>query len=336
VEFFRKVTQFDFMRWRRAALVLSMVLNIVTVALLFTRGLNLGIDFSGGTLLELNYAETVEVSQVRTALVAGGIEGASVQHFGTTRDVLVRLRGEEGKTSAEQSNAVLAVLRVPFGEKPVEGGRLGAAQQCTTAQQPAAHDCRVQMRRVEYVGPQVGGELVEKGILALLFALLGILIYVAFRFEWRFAVGAVIATVHDVLLTVGFFSVTRIEFSLVELAAVLTVMGYSVNDTVVVYDRIRENFRKLRREDVLATMNISVNETLSRTVMTGVTTLMVAGVLLVFGGETLFGFTSSLIFGVLVGTYSSIFVASPAVFALGITRADMAPVPKEGAADSRP
>jgi preprotein translocase subunit SecF len=192
------------------------------------------------------------------------------------------------------------------------------------------------MRRVEFVGPQVGGELLEKGLLALTFALLGIMVYVAFRFEWRFAVGAVVATLHDVLLTLGFFAVTGIEFGLVELAAVLTIMGYSINDTVVVFDRIRENFRKLRKETTLVITNTAINETLSRTVMTGVTTLLVVGALIALGGDTLFGFAAALIFGILVGTYSSVFVASPSVLFLGLERADMLPPKKEGAADSTP
>jgi preprotein translocase subunit SecF len=191
-------------------------------------------------------------------------------------------------------------------------------------------DCTVQMRRVEFVGPQVGGELTEKGGLAMLYALIGILIYVAIRFEWRFAIGAVVALVHDVLITLGVFSVLALEFSLPVLAAVLAVIGYSLNDTIVVFDRVRDNFRKMRKGSVVAIMNNSVNQTLPRTVLTSVTTLLVVLTLLLAGGEIIKGFASALLVGVIIGTYSSIFVASPAVLMLGISREDMLPVPKEG------
>jgi preprotein translocase subunit SecF len=186
------------------------------------------------------------------------------------------------------------------------------------------------MRRVEFVGPQVGGELTEKGGLAMLYALIGILIYVAIRFEWRFAIGAVVALVHDVLITLGVFSVLALEFSLPVLAAVLAVIGYSLNDTIVVFDRVRDNFRKMRKGSVVAIMNNSVNQTLPRTVLTSVTTLLVVLTLLLAGGEIIKGFASALLVGVIIGTYSSIFVASPAVLMLGISREDMLPVPKEG------
>ncbi len=338
MEFFRKVPNIDFMGRRRLALVLSTALNLATVVLLITLKLNLGLDFTGGTLVEVHYEQAVEVADVRQALADGGIDRASVQHFGTAQDVLVRLPLEEARSSAEQSNRVMEALRAPYGEILLErpaGGSAGT-QQCVFAGKREPHACRVQMRRAEFVGPQVGRELYEKGILALVYAMLGILIYVAFRFEWRFAVGAVVATLHDVLLTLGFFSITRLEFTLVELAAVLTVMGYSINDTVVVFDRIRENFRKRRGEEVPAIMNAAINETLSRTVMTGLTTLLVVGALFALGGEALRGLSAALIFGIVVGTYSSVFVASPAVLALGLTREDMLPPKKEEGVDDRP
>lgn len=330
MEFFRKVPKYPFMRWRTPALVVSTALNAVVIGLVAVKGLNLGIDFTGGTLVELNYAQPVEIRTVREALDARGVRNAIVQHIGTTRDVLIRLRAEKGASSAQQSTQVMEAVRGAMGETPVDAGVPGRAQQCRSGAAAAA-DCKVQLRRVEFVGPQVGIELVEKGILALVYALIGIMIYVAVRFEWRFAVGAVVATLHDVLLTFGFYAVTRMEFGLVELAAVLTVMGYSINDTVVVYDRIRENFRKLRKDDPATIMNISINETLSRTVMTGVTTLMVVSALFFFGGDSVHAFSAGLIFGILVGTYSSIFVASPAVLALGLTRLHLMPVKKEGA-----
>jgi preprotein translocase subunit SecF len=337
MEFLKKTPNIDFLGKRKFAIVVSMLLNVAVIVLFLTRGLNYGVDFTGGTVIEVSYANPVEVAEVRKALVAGALEGAAVQHYGTARDVLIRLRVEEGKTTAQQSNVVMEALRAPLGERAIEEeSRPGAAQRCLKAQGGTPVACEVQVRRVEFVGPQVGRELMDKGLLGLLFALIGILIYVAFRFEWRFAVGAVIATLHDVLLTIGFFSITRIEFSLVELAAVLTVMGYSINDTVVVFDRIRENFRKLRTDDVVLIMNRAVNETLSRTLMTGVTTLLVAGALFFYGGDSLFGFSAALIFGVLIGTYSSVFVASPSVLMLGLTRADMVAPKKEEAAEGTP
>lgn len=336
MEFFRKVPNFNFMGKRHAALILSTLLNIATLVLLFTYGLNLGIDFTGGTLVEVHYAKPVEVSEVRKALAQEGLERASVQHFGTPRDVLVRLQVEEGTTSAQQSDKVMQALRAPLAEQLAPQTGIRGAQQCMSAKTAQPFACQVQMRRVEFVGPQVGGELMEKGLLALLYAMIGISIYVAFRFEYRFAIGAVIATLHDVLLTMGFFVVTQIEFSLVSLAAVLTVMGYSINDTVVVFDRIRENFRKLRKETSTVIMNTAINETLSRTIMTGVTTIMVVGAMFFLGGDTLHGFSAALLVGILVGTYSSIFVASPAVLALGLQRADMVPVKKEGAQENLP
>jgi len=241
----------------------------------------------------------------------------------------VRLPVSEGKAASEQSSDVVSALRNASGETLTESVQ-GGLQQCTTAG-GSVTDCQVQMRRVEFVGPQVGGELTEKGGLAMLYALIGILIYVAFRFEWRFAVGAVIALVHDVLITLGVFSLLAIEFSLPVLAAVLAVIGYSLNDTIVVFDRIRDNFRKMRKGTVLAIMNRSVNETLPRTVLTSVTTLLVVLTLLLAGGEIIKGFAIALLIGVLIGTYSSIFVASPAVLVLGISREDMLPVAKEGA-----
>lgn len=336
MEFFRKIPSIDFMRWRRHALVLSMLLNVVTIVLLFTRGLNLGLDFTGGTLVEVHYNRPAEIAEIRQALSEGGIERASVQHFGTTHDALVRLPVDEQRTAAEQSNRVMAALRGRAGETLFERGKISGEQQCVSTQQREPFDCAVQMRRAEFVGPQVGGEMAEKGALALLFAMLGILIYVAIRFEWRFAVGAVVATIHDVLLTVGFFVVTRLEFSLVELAAVLTILGYSLNDTVVVFDRIRENFRRRRPESVVGVMNASINETLSRTIMTSTATLFVVVAMFVLGGDALYGFAASLIVGIFVGTYSSIFIASPAVVMLGLTREDMLPVKKESVAEERP
>jgi len=326
---FKQVTQFDFLGKRRTAWIVSLVLLVLSIGSLGIRGLSFGIDFTGGTLVELEYTQSADPVVVRSVLRDAGVDNAIVQYFGTSRDILVRLPVSEGQAASEQSSDVVSALRNASGETLTESVQ-GGLQQCTTAG-GSVTDCQVQMRRVEFVGPQVGGELTEKGGLAMLYALIGILIYVAFRFEWRFAVGAVIALVHDVLITLGVFSIVGIEFSLPVLAAVLAVIGYSLNDTIVVFDRIRDNFRKMRKGTVLAIMNRSVNETLPRTVLTSVTTLLVVLTLLLAGGEIIKGFAIALLIGVLIGTYSSIFVASPAVLVLGISREDMLPVAKEGA-----
>jgi preprotein translocase subunit SecF len=223
----------------------------------------------------------------------------------------------------------MVALRSPYKET-LATNPTGDLQQCVS-DSGVSGPCAVQMRRVEFVGPQVGEELTEKGGLAMLYALLGILIYVSWRFEWRFAIGAVAALVHDVLITVGVFSVLGLEFSLPVLAAILAVIGYSLNDTIVVFDRVRENFRKMRRGTPVEIMNVSVNQTLSRTLLTSMTTLLVVLTLLIIGGEIINGFATALLVGVLVGTYSSIFIANPAVLVLGISRDDMLPVKKEGA-----
>ena len=337
MQILNKTTTFDFLGKRKLALILSLVLIAICIIAIATRGLNFGIDFTGGTLVEVGYEEAVDVESVRGALNDGGISDAVVQYFGTSSDVLIRLpsaASNETLKAAEISSGVMQALRAPVGEVLID--QPGSdAQQCSRG--GSSGDCSIQMRRVEFVGPQVGDELTNQGGLAMLYALFGILIYVTFRFEWRFAVGSVIALVHDVLITVGVFSIFQFEFSLPVLAAVLAVIGYSLNDTIVVYDRIRENFRKMRKSDALNIMNTSINQTLPRTVLTSLTTLIVVLTLLIFGGEVIRGFSIALFVGVLVGTYSSIFVASPAVLALGITREDMMPVVKEGAeADPQP
>jgi preprotein translocase subunit SecF len=329
MRFFEKVTDFDFLGKRRSALLVSLVLLAISAGSLGIRGLNFGIDFTGGTLVEVSYAEAVDPVEVRSVLVKAGIDSAIVQYFGTSKDILVRLPVVAEQASAERSTAVVQALRGPIGEALAESPE-GGLQQCHSTNGGLVGDCTVQMRRVEFVGPQVGGELTEKGGLAMLYALIGILIYVAIRFEWRFAIGAVVALVHDVLITLGVFSVLALEFSLPVLAAVLAVIGYSLNDTIVVFDRVRDNFRKMRKGSVVAIMNNSVNQTLPRTVLTSVTTLLVVLTLLLAGGEIIKGFASALLVGVIVGTYSSIFVASPAVLMLGISREDMLEVPKEG------
>ncbi|MHC8598483.1 protein translocase subunit SecF [Arenicellales bacterium IMCC55707] len=329
MQFFKNVTTIDFLGQQKSAFVLSIVLIVCSIASLGIRGLNLGIDFTGGTLVELAYERSVNPSDVRTTLSNAGIEDGVVQYFGTSKDILIRLPVDPDQATAEQSSTVVGALRDEVGEQLAESPE-GGLQQCVSPA-GAVSDCQIQMRRVEFVGPQVGGELTEKGGLAMLYALIGILIYVAIRFEWRFAVGSVVALIHDVLITLGIFSFLAIEFSLPVLAAILAVIGYSLNDTIVVFDRIRENFRKMRKGQSIEIMNRSINQTLPRTILTSLTTLLVVVTLIVAGGEIIKGFAIALLIGVIVGTYSSIFVASPTVLFLGISREDMLPVQKEGA-----
>jgi len=294
-------TNINFMGKGKLALSLSVLVLAGCVVSLLIRGMNLGLDFTGGSIIEVSYPASVEIPLVRDTLQKAGFGDAQTQHFGTSSEVLIRIPPRQGLTSADLSNQVINALKV------MEGG------------------AAVEMRRVEFVGPQVGGELVEQGVLAMLIALLGILIYVAFRFEWRLAVGTIAATVHDVVFTVGVFSLLQIEFDLTVLAAVLAVIGYSVNDTVVVLDRIRENFRRMRKETTLEVMNSAINQTLSRTLMTSVTTLLAVIVLYFFGGPAMRGFSIAMIIGILVGTYSSIYIASATALYLGVSREDLLP-----------
>lgn len=294
----------DFMGKRKLAAFFSITLMVASIASLVIQGLNFGVDFTGGTLVEVGYAQPVELESIRSALASSEFGEATVQSFGRASDVLIRIAPKQGSNTADISGAILELLQ--------------------------AGDQSVEMRRVEFVGPQVGEELTEDGGLAMLYALLGILIYVALRFQMRFSVGAIAALVHDVLITIGIFSVTQMDFDLTVLAALLAVIGYSLNDTIVVFDRIRENFHKMRKVTPIEVMNTSLNQTLSRTIMTSVTTLLVLTALFLVGGKIIHGFSTALIIGVLIGTYSSIFVASPVTLALGITKEDLMPVEKEG------
>lgn len=297
----------DFMGKRRFALVLSAVLVLGSIAALATNGLRLGIDFTGGVLVELGYPEPADLDAIRATLAGSQFGDAVVQLFGAPEDVLVRLAPSEELATADVSTGVLELL-------------------------PGA-----EMRRIEFVGPQVGEELTEDGALAMLYALGGILLYVMVRFTLKFSLGAIAALVHDVLIVLGFFAVTQMEFDLPVLAALLAVIGYSLNDTIVVFDRIRENFRRVRKGTSENVINRSLNQTLSRTIMTSLTTLVVLIALFVLGGELIHAFATALIVGVLIGTYSSIFVASTTALALGVSKVDLMPVQKEGVtADERP
>ena len=312
MELLKTQTNIDFLGQRKQAMIFSGVLLLVSLVSFGLRGLNYGIDFTGGTLIEVSYPNSADLVQVRTDLAVAGFPEAVVQYFGTTRDVLVRLapRGEVSK--AELSSDVLRVLKQNGGDG-------------------------MKLRRVEFVGPQVGEELTEQGGLAMLVALGAILVYVSFRFQWKFSLGAVAALFHDVIVTIGFFSLLGLEFNLTVLAAVLAVIGYSLNDTIVVFDRVRENFRTMRKGTPIQIFNASLNQTLSRTLMTSLTTLLVLTALFFLGGELIHEFAIALIVGVIVGTYSSIYVASTSALALGVMKADFLPVQKEGAgADASP
>jgi preprotein translocase subunit SecF len=313
MKFFSQKTNIDFMGKRNVALILSSIIIIAAIIILPVRGLNFGLDFTGGTLIEVAFPTAPDISEVRANLAAEGLDDAVVQTFGAATDIVVRVPpSETGESNAELSTRVLAALS-----------------------QNAAGD--VEMRRVEFVGPQVGEELTEQGILAVVYALIGIFLYVMFRFQWRFSVGAVVAVVHDILFSMGALSLMQIEFDLTVVAALLAVVGYSLNDTIVLFDRIRENFPRLGKKSSAEVINISVNETLSRTIMTSVTTLMVLASLFVFGGEIIHGFALTLIIGVVVGTYSSIYVASSSLLLLKVSKFDLLIIEKEGAQlDSHP
>ncbi len=318
----------DFLGKRKLALGFSLLLVAISIVSLATRGLSFGIDFTGGTLVEISYQETVAIEDVRSSLSDDGYDDAIVQYFGTAKDVMIRvpLKGEE--KGALISEKIMLALHRSQGEFVTDTDPVSKEQTCSIDGQQGI--CKVQMRRVEFVGPQVGDELTNQGGLAMLYALFGILAYVAFRFEWRFAVGSVVALVHDVIITVGIFSVFQMEFTLTVLAAILAVIGYSLNDTIVVFDRIRENFRKLRKEVPQEIMNRSINQTLPRTILTSLTTLLVLFSLYFFGGDIIHNFSVALILGVVIGTYSSIYIASPSVLMLGISRENLLQVKQEG------
>nr|VFJ60468.1 MAG: protein translocase subunit secF [Candidatus Kentron sp. FW] len=306
MQLFNKATNIDFMGQRRYAVVFSAILILLSLTSLAVRGINFGIDFTGGTIVEIGYPEPVDLGTVRARLENIGFSGAVVQHFGTTRDVLVRLRPHGDRDKAALSNRIIQELQTAAGVE-------------------------LNLRRVEFVGPQVGKELTEQGGLAMLIALGAILIYVAFRFEYRFAIGSVAALIHDVIITLGFFSIFFIEFDLTVLAAILAVIGYSLNDTIVVFDRIRENFRKIRKGTPIGIINESLNQTLARTLITSLTTLLVLITLFFLGGKLIHGFSTALIVGVLIGTYSSMYVAGTTVLTLGVSKEDFMLVQKEGA-----
>ena len=297
----------NFMRLRVPAMVLSTILILGSFVSLGVNSLNWGLDFTGGTLIEVGYEDSANLESIGTLLNNAEFEDAIVQNFGSSQEVLIRIAPRDGVKAATIGEQVLAALR--------------------------ADGTAVDMRRIEFVGPNVGEELTEQGGLAMLVALICILVYVAMRFEWRFALGSVSALAHDVILTLGLFSILQIEFDLTVLAAVLAVIGYSLNDTIVVSDRIRENFRKIRKGEPIDIINISLTQTLNRTIITSLTTVLVLVALFYKGGALIHGFATALLFGVVVGTYSSVYIASSVALALGISKEDLMPpqVEKEGA-----
>jgi len=289
-----------FMNYRKGAMVFSLLLMLTAIVSLATNKLSLGLDFTGGTLIEVGFEQAADLNKIRNLMDNNGFDDAKVQFYGSSRDVVIRLGQREDVKAEMLGNEILSLLQTGTGQS-------------------------VDMRRIEFVGASVGDELMEQGGLAMLTALICILIYVAFRFEWRFAVGSVVALFHDVLLTLGLFSIIGLEFDLTVLAAILAVIGYSLNDTIVVSDRIRENFRKIREGGPAEIINISLTQTLSRTFITSITTLLVLAALFFRGGELIHGFATALLFGVFVGTYSSIYVASSVALSLGISKESLIP-----------
>jgi len=295
---------FDFMKHRRVAMTVSSLLSIIAIGAMLFKGFNFGVDFTGGVIVEVTYQTAPNLEGIRTDLAAAGFESPQVQNFGSTTDVLIRLPPiDAGSNVAAVQEQVLGILR--------------------------AKDANVTVQRLESVGPQVGEDLAEQGGLAMLFALIMVFIYVMLRFRWKFAVGAIVATLHDIIVTAGVFAVLGWQFDLTVLGSVLAVLGYSLNDTIVVYDRIRDNFRLMRRGSPVEIVNTSVNQTLARTLVTGVTSLLVLIALMFLGGDTLWGFSVALIIGIVVGTYSSIYVASAMALLLDVSPADLVETKQE-------
>jgi preprotein translocase subunit SecF len=304
MELFNPNSNVDFLGWRKVSVAISIVLMIVSLGLLATRHLNYALDFTGGVLVEALYEQPVEVDQVRAALESGGFHNAQVQSLGGTREVSIRLQATEDQKNADKvASDVVAALK---------------------AQRPD-----VVSKRHDFVGPQVGAELKSDGIVAAVFVMLGIMIYIGIRFEKRFAIAAIASEVHDTILTLGFFAATQLEFDLTVLASLLAVIGYSINDKVVVFDRVRELFRLTRKAEPYAILNQSINQTLSRTIMTSLTTSLTMFALYFFGGTAVHGFALTMLVGIVIGTLSSIFFANPILYWLGVSKSDLMPVSKD-------
>jgi preprotein translocase subunit SecF len=304
MELFNPNSRIDFMGARKWTAMISILLLLSSISVLLVKGLNWGLDFTGGTQIEMHFPQVADLANIRTALGQAGFPEAQVISYGTSSDVLISLAPRADVEHSAMMQQLASLL--PDGE----------------------------VRRVEFVGPQVGQELATKGALAIIVAMIAIMLYIALRFEYRFAISAIVALIHDPLLILGIFSLWQIEFDLKVLAAILAVIGYSLNDTIVVFDRVRENFRKIRHLSVVEIMNLSINQTLSRTIITSVLTLVVVVVLFLYGGETIHGFSLALIIGIVFGTYSSIYVAGTLSIMLGLQRSDL--VPGKKAVDERP
>lgn len=311
MEFFRIKKDIPFMSYGRLTTAISLITFLLAIYFLAVKGLNLGVDFTGGTMMEVSYPQTANIGEIRTAVQSVGLSDVTVQNFGTSRDVLIRLPVKEGLTTAQLSEEVMQALREA--------------------------DRSVVMNRVEFVGPQVGQELYESGALALLLVSIGIMLYLYFRFEWQFALAAIIANSHDIVIILGFFAFFQWEFNLTVLAAVLAVLGYSVNESVVVFDRIRENFRKMRKALPKDIIDNAITSTMSRTIITHFSTQLMVLSMLIFGGEVLHNFSLALTIGILFGIYSSVLVASPIVLYLGVSRETFVkPEKKETEAEALP
>jgi preprotein translocase subunit SecF len=308
MELFRIKKDIPFMSYGRLTTSISLITFLLAIFFLATKGLALGVDFTGGTVMEVSYSQPADLNKIREAIGRLGLVDAAVQNFGTARDVLIRLPIKQGMSSAQLSETVTAELK--------------------------KGDATLEVRRVEFVGPQVGKELVQNGALGLLFVSIGIVVYLWFRFEWKFGVAAIIANLHDVVIILGFFSIFQWEFSLSVLAAVLAILGYSVNESVVVFDRVRENFRKMRKASVTTIIDNAITRTMSRTIITHGSTQIMVTSMLIFGGETLHYFALALTIGIMFGIYSSVLVASPIVMWLGVSREDLVKPEKKTAAET--
>ncbi|AIS16507.1 MULTISPECIES: protein translocase subunit SecF [Pseudomonas] len=298
----------NFMGVRNIAFAITVLLTVLALFSMFHKGMNYGLDFTGGTLIELTYEKPADLGLVRDELVKAGYHDAVVQNFGATTDLLVRMPGED----PQLGNQVAAALQTVGGDNPAT------------------------VKRVEFVGPQVGEELRDQGGLGMLLALGGVLVYLAFRFQWKFAVGAILSLIHDVIVTVGLLSFFQITFDLTVLAAVLAIIGYSLNDTIVVFDRVRENFRVMRKASLIENINVSTTQTLLRTVATSVSTLLAIAALMFFGGDNLWGFSLALFIGVMAGTYSSIYIANVVLIWLNLSSEDLIPPVAKDQVDDRP
>ena len=304
------IKEYNFLSIRYVAMALSILLMLISLGSLITKGLNKGIDFTGGFLIEVSYQQAPTISQVRSDLAGGGFPEAIVQNFGGSKDLMIRILPREGVDNKAVGKQIIEILDNSSNKAELRGS--------------------------EFIDPQVGEELTDQGGLAMIFALIMIMIYIIIRFQWKFSIGAVAALIHDVLITIGVFSFFQVSFDLAVLAAILAVIGYSLNDTIVIFDRIRENFRLLRKTETLTILNKSINQTISRTVITSGTTLLVLSALYFIGGKSLEGFSLALIIGVIIGTYSSIYVATTSVFLLDVSTSDLLQVKKEQIDDGMP